>query len=794
MTDEKKKKDLRTLSRERNGKKRRKGAELFLRKIALSALAVVTGYLFSGREMPFGTYPLGLALICSSENYIAEYLAGILIKLIFGGEKGIYLPFAVSAVCACLRYSLSFFIQKNHRSTRAGEKRVRFFGVSDDLSMRAAVAAAGCFIYSLCRIVSGGKYYDLFAAIFFTLVSLALTFMFSFAFDIRYKKSATASAGRAALVFCSVYVLTEVSVMTISLGIAAAYIITLTMGYAGDGARGTVAGLLVGAAVGGEHALVLAFTGLAAGIFADISRISAVTMPVCVSVLTGLYFLGGDGTLDLLPEALLCAIAAGTLDFFGLLPDFPIGEKSGREEIRLRDIIDRKREEEKNRHAAAKVNMLSSLSETIKSMSESLKKPDKDHLSDMCREVFGKFCEGCPKYTECRASFKRGLDVVDSVTERLMKSGKIAYEKYGEILTFGCPKKDAIVTEINLRASKMLEEALNGDKTGIFAFDYSAAARIIADTVAKSDTVYAPDEGLTALLSRSFSAMGISAENLVVCGDRKKYVIATGKEVLRSGATTSEIRILCESVCGGSFTSPEYAMADGGVSMTLESTPLFEVEYAGKQCAKKGEKVCGDAIGITESREDFFYGFICDGMGSGREAGITARIGKTFLEKMLSCGNSKATTLDMLNMFISNKNTECSSTVDLLEIDLLRGKASFTKSGAAASYIARGGNVYKISSDTMPLGLLPEVCAEVTDFTVCDGDVIVMCSDGICDDPETDEDGAGMRLVEFLEKSYLWDVEKIAERIVFDTAKSGGRQDDMTVGVFRVKKRLHRHS
>ena len=54
MTDEKKKKDLRTLSRERNGKKRRKGAELFLRKIALSALAVVTGYLFSGREMPFG--------------------------------------------------------------------------------------------------------------------------------------------------------------------------------------------------------------------------------------------------------------------------------------------------------------------------------------------------------------------------------------------------------------------------------------------------------------------------------------------------------------------------------------------------------------------------------------------------------------------------------------------------------------------------------------------------------------------------------------------------------------------
>jgi stage II sporulation protein E len=143
----------------------------------------------------------------------------------------------------------------------------------------------------------------------------------------------------------------------------------------------------------------------------------------------------------------------------------------------------------------------------------------------------------------------------------------------------------------------------------------------------------------------------------------------------------------------------------------------------------------------------------------------------------------------MLNMFISNKSTECFSTVDLLEIDLLHGKASFTKSGAVASYIVRKGSVYKISSDTMPLGIMPEVSAEVTEFSVCDGDVIVMCTDGVCTDPESDEDSGAMQLVDFLEHEYMQDVNKIAENIVYDAARASGRSDDMTVGVFRVRKK-----
>ena len=790
MTDEKMKRNLRSQALLRRERERRHAAYMMARRVFFSLCAVLAGYLFSGKEFPFEVYPLGLALVCSTERYIAEYTAGVFLgAALFGGE-GLYMPAVLCVLSAGARYFAAFAIRKTRGSAPMESRTyLDFFELEDGMPVRAAVASCAGIIYACVRAFTGGTFYDLFAGIFFALAVLTFTFMFSFAFDEKYKSTGAVSAGRSAFLFCAVLVLSGVEVFTFSVGVAAAYAATLAMGYTGDGSRGAVAGLLMGTALGGENAVIFAFSGLSAGVFYEISPALGAFAPPVVTACAYIYLLGTEGLSAVLPEIISGTALASVLTFLELLPRFCTANPRKNGDTFIRELLMQKRADEREASANSKINMLSSLSESIKAFSDSIRHPDKDVLYEMCSEVFRKHCAECPKKDECRSSFMRGLDIVDSVAERLMKCGKLAPEQYGEYLRFGCPKKDAIITEINSRGAKMTEEALKCDKTRIFAFDYGAAARIIADTVAKSETVYTADDELTAKLSRALSSVGMTAENLVVCGERKKYIIATGRELLRCGASAREIRALCENVCGGKFTAPEYSMEDNCAAMTLESTRLFEVDYAGRQCAKKGEKVCGDAIGITESREEFFYGFICDGMGSGREADITARMSKTFLEKMLASGNRKSTTLDMLNMFISNKGTECFSTVDLLEIDLLRGKASFTKSGATASYIVRKGSVYKIASDTMPLGVMPEVSAEVTEFSVCEGDLIVMCTDGICTDPESDEGGEAQHLVDFLEREYMQDINKIAETIVADAARASGKCDDMTVGVFRVRKK-----
>ena len=128
--------------------------------------------------------------------------------------------------------------------------------------MRIGVAAFAGAVYATARTVSGGTFYDLFAGVFLVFAVLAFTFLFSFAFEAGGKNESAVSAGRSAFLFCAVLVMADIELFSFSLGVFAAYAITLAIGFTGDGSRGAVAGLLMGAALGGENAVAFAFRGL----------------------------------------------------------------------------------------------------------------------------------------------------------------------------------------------------------------------------------------------------------------------------------------------------------------------------------------------------------------------------------------------------------------------------------------------------------------------------------------------------------------------------------------------------
>ena len=168
-------------------------------------------------------------------------------------------------------------------------------------------------------------------------------------------------------------------------------------------------------------------------------------------------------------------------------------------------------------------------------------------------------------------------------------------------------------------------------------------------------------------------------------------------------------------------------------------------------------------------------------MGSGREAALTSRLCGIFLKKMLAAGNSKPVAMEMLNNFIRSKNTECFSTVDLLEIDLLNGCASFIKSGAVASFVMREDKLFRIASNTMPVGITKEINAEEVKFELKDGDVIVMVSDGV---GQSTEDT--VRVSNILTYSWENDLKKMADKILYNARATSTRSDDISVGIIRV--------
>ena len=123
-----------------------------------------------------------------------------------------------------------------------------------------------------------------------------------------------------------------------------------------------------------------------------------------------------------------------------------------------------------------------------------------------------------------------------------------------------------------------------------------------------------------------------------------------------------------------------------------------------------------------------------------------------------------------------------SDTVDLMELDLLHGRASFFKCGAAPTYVFREGSLFKIRSHTVPIGIIEKPDTKRLGFEVSASDVIVMVSDGVTQGKE--------------ECPWLFDLlrthaqraetERLADLIV-KYAKEEGCGDDISVLVIRLK-------
>ena len=236
---------------------------------------------------------------------------------------------------------------------------------------------------------------------------------------------------------------------------------------------------------------------------------------------------------------------------------------------------------------------------------------------------------------------------------------------------------------------------------------------------------------------------------------------------------------IAERTLGCRMTEPKIAVGEGGLSVTMRARETLRV-VMGKCSVSASSAPCGDSAAAFVSRDGCFRALLSDGMGSGTEAAFTAGTVTLFLERLLSAGVRMPWALRITNGFLRERRIECSATVDVAEIDLLGGKARFFKSGAAPSFVLRGGKLFKLRSRTVPIGILPDAHAEAISFGVRPGDVIVMTSDGVTRDSEDCP-----WLYDALCSERITDLSAAARRIA-DEAKRRS-PDDVTVMILRVE-------
>ena len=99
----------------------------------------------------------------------------------------------------------------------------------------------------------------------------------------------------------------------------------------------------------------------------------------------------------------------------------------------------------------------------------------------------------------------------------------------------------------------------------------------------------------------------------------------------------------------------------------------------------------------------------------------------------------------------------------------------------APSFVLRKSRLYKICSQTPPVGIIPSFCAESTRFALEKDDIIIMVSDGVI---QSDSDGVW--LSELIHLDTENEPAFLASKLIEKSKEINIRRDDASACVIKI--------
>lgn len=767
---------------------------LRLERIVRFLVMAVVVYLLGGSEIYFGVYPLALALVCSSGRHLPAVAVGLGLALL-GGMPPIYgylclaiifarvlivlVPMITSERFSAAKSKEKALIKYNPEAVEPrgeGSKEKRSDGYivgelgklfGEKLYVRALVSAVGGVVCGLIILIGEGfSFYNACATLTLTVAAPLFTVTLSGVMgESGREKGKLAILSLGIIFFFCVYGSRGQAVLGMPLAPCVATVITLYVCSCKGMLWGIAAGVVCGLAFDISYVPLLLLSAVVFCLISAVKRNAGIAA-VCGLSLLWCYYIGGErGLISVLPPMLLAIPIYMLADKYREMMSAPYKNKGVAEGgLYFATAVT---EQNKNEAVKERLSVLSdtftSLSETFYKLSHKFRRSDTLGIRRITDSAFEKVCEGCRERERCwGGELSRTLDAVNCVASELHGKGSVSIDELPENFSKNCTRSDRIVSEVNERTRNATEKIINGGRASFFASNYDDITAILKDALMGESDEFECDLAAGEKVLEYLCSKGIGVSGVAVYGKRCRHVVAKGVTGIEgiSAELSEEIRVKVGEIVGIELTLPSVEVGKDGNVMTMYSRPTVKATCAHGRISRSGgefsssdekdelyidifedeDELCGDMTEAFITDNSYFYALVSDGMGSGAQAAYTSGVSAMFIEKMLMAGNRADITIRMLNNVIRSENMgcgdECSATVDLFELDLMSGTAAFIKSGAAPTYIAREGTVYKVSSRTMPVGIIKDADARITKFDTKKGDIIVMMSDGCCHDSE----------------------------------------------------------
>ncbi len=167
----------------------------------------------------------------------------------------------------------------------------------------------------------------------------------------------------------------------------------------------------------------------------------------------------------------------------------------------------------------------------------------------------------------------------------------------------------------------------------------------------------------------------------------------------------------------------------GYTYVLLKHQSRYYIQYGVSQCAKD-MSANGDSYTIFHLLENQYFA-LSDGMGVGMNAHDDSSLTLNVVKQLMSNGISLKDTLHSVNALLKIKNqSDMFTTLDMVEVSLVAGIATFIKYGACPSYIIRDQHIIEVINQSLPIGIVSPIDISIKKEKLVENDMIIMITDG----------------------------------------------------------------
>ncbi len=448
-----------------------------------------------------------------------------------------------------------------------------------------------------------------------------------------------------------------------------------------------------------------------------------------------------------------------------------------------------------NRNRQMLSNRLYELSSVFAEMSNAFTAFKKSALSQdraknmIQKQIYSNVCKVCPAFERCHPREKSIRVGIDKMIDIGFAKGKLSLIDIPKDIGDFCLHPNNVLYAINkLLAdyrSYLIDNANVENGRRLIADQAEGVSKTLKSLALSSGTILKYQSRLERALSQSLMKNGFSVSELLIYGEEQRLtvsIVLTMKEFSLEHLT----RIICENVGAIMQLAEKADITEGKYYLSFEKSANFDAVFGLAKVIKDGSEKSGDTHSVARISSNKFLVALSDGMGSGQNAENISSISLSLIESFYKAGLESNLILNTVNKLLAITTEDSFAALDVGVIDLNTATADFIKYGSPYGFIVGEKGIRIIEGNCLPLGILEELKPQIATAPLDDGDMIVLCSDGI-----TDSIGASADVIDFLRSQPALNPQTLADGILNYalSVANGKRADDMTVLCVRVYKK-----